>query len=101
MHDDELQTLFTLARKAQDRLDTSRPELAFATRMQAVVRTTRQDFGVTGRFQTWLRATMGLATVTGILAFFVLAEREAIVSDDTLTAWWTDNSAAWDLQLFN
>ncbi|HEX2746547.1 MAG TPA: hypothetical protein VHM91_01000 [Verrucomicrobiales bacterium] len=101
MQDDELQNLLTRARRAQNRLDTSRSELAFATRMQSVLRTTRQDFGTAGRFQTWLRATVGLATVTGILAFFVLAGREAIESDDTLTAWWTNSSAVWDFQLFN
>jgi hypothetical protein len=101
MQDADYQNLLSRARRAQERLDTSRPEMAFETRMQSVIKTTRQDFGPAGRFQTWLRAAVGLATVTGIIAFFALAGREAIDSDDTLNAWWTDSSTAWDLQLFN
>ena len=101
MHDDDLSNLLSSARRGQERMHTSRPELAFETRMQAVLKTTRQDFGPVSRFQTWIRATVGLATVTGIIAFLVLAGREAIDGDDTLNAWWTGNSTAWDLELFN
>lgn len=101
MQDNELNDLLAGARRAQKRLDTSRSELFFETRMQSVVKATRQDFGPAHRFQTWFRTAAGLATVTGIIAFLVLAGREAIESEDILAAWWTDNAAAWDLQLFN
>ena len=101
MQDEEFTDLLSKARSAQERLDTSRAELAFETRMQSVVKTTRQDYGLAGRFQTWFRSMMGLATITGIIAFLVLTGREGIDTDDTLNAWWTDNSAAWDLQMFN
>jgi hypothetical protein len=101
MQDAELTSLLSSARCAQDRLDTSRPEIAFETRMQAVLKTTKQDFGAAERFQTWLRASVGLATVTGILAFVLLIGRETTDSDDTLNAWWSVNSGTWDLQLFN
>ena len=101
MHDDELSELLSRARRAQERLDTSRPELAFETRMQSVLKTTAQAPGPISRFHTWLRATVGLAAATGVLAFLFLAGRNAIESEDTLTAWWTGNAATWDLQLFN
>ena len=101
MHDDELSELLICARRAHDRLDTSRPELAFETRMQAVLRNTAQHYGPVRRFHSWIRATIGLAAASGIIAFLFLAGRDAIESDDVLTAWWTGNAAAWDLQLFN
>ena len=101
MQDDELTGFLSRARRAQERLDTSRAELAFETRMQSVIKTTRQNPGPEMLFQTWFRATVGLATITGMIAFLVLAGREAADADDTIHAWWTDNAAAWDLQLFN
>jgi hypothetical protein len=101
MQDNEFNDLLSEARRAQKRLDTSRSELFFETRMQSVVRATPQDFGPANRVHTWFRAAAGLAAVTGILAFLVLAGREAIDSEDILAAWWTDNAAAWNLQLFN
>jgi hypothetical protein len=101
MHDDELSELLSRARLAQQRLDTERAELAFETRMQSVISGTAQAPGPVSRFQTWLRATIGLAAATGIVAFLFLVGRGTIEVEDTLTAWWTDNAALWDLQLFN
>jgi hypothetical protein len=101
MHDDELSELLARARLAQQRLDTARAELAFETRMQSVISGTAQAPGPASRFQTWLRATIGLAAATGIVAFLFLVGRGTIEAEDTLTAWWTDNAALWDLQLFN
>ena len=69
--------------------------------MQSVVRNTSRAPGPARRFQAWRRATVGLATAVGILAFFFLAGRGAIESDDTLHAWWTDNAAVWQMELFN
>ena len=101
MQDNELSELLSSARRAASRLDTARAELAFETRMQSVVRGTAQGPGPASRFQMWLRATVGLATAVGILAFLFLAGRGAIESEDTLNAWWTNNAAVWDLELFN
>ena len=101
MQDNELSELLASARRAAVRLDTARTELAFETRMQAVVRGTAQASGPASRFHEWLRATIGLATAVGIMAFFFLAGREAIESEDTLHAWWTDNAAVWQMELFN
>ena len=101
MHDNELSELLSSARRAAARLDTARAELAFETRMQSVVRATAQAPGPASRFQMWLRATIGLATAVGILAFLFLAGRGAIESEDTLNAWWTDNAVVWDQELFN
>ncbi len=101
MQDNELRELLSGARRASARLDTARTELAFETRMQSVIRSTAQAPGPVSRFHTWLRATVGLATAVGILAFFFLAGREAVESDDTLHAWWTDNAAVWQMELFN
>ena len=101
MQDNELTELLSSARRAASRFDTARSELAFETRMQPVIRGTTQAPGPASRFQTWLRATIGLATAVGILAFFFLAGRGTLESDDTLNAWWTDNAAVWDLELFN
>jgi len=101
MHDDELSELLTRARRVHDRLDTSRPELAFETRMQSVLRNTAQHYGPVSRFHAWRRATIGLAAAAGIIAFLFFAGRDAIEPEDVLTAWWTSNAAAWDLQLFN
>ena len=101
MQDNELSELLSRARTASARLDTARAELAFETRMQSVIRGSAQSPGPASRFQTWLRATIGLATVAGILMFFFLTGRGDIESADTLTAFWTDSAAAWDFQLFN
>jgi hypothetical protein len=101
MHDDELSELLSRARRAHERLDTSRPELAFETRMHSVLKTTAQAPGPVSRFHTWLRSTVGLAAATGMVAFLFLAGRNAIETEDILTAWWSDNAAAWDMQLFN
>ena len=101
MPHDDLSDLFSQARRASARLDTERAELAFETRMQAIIRGTARLPGPALRFHLWLRATIGLATAVGILAFFFIAGREGMEMEDTLTAWWSGNSAVWDLQLFN
>lgn len=101
MQDNELSELLSRARRATARLDTARPEMAIETRMQSVIRGTAQAPGPVSRFHTWLRATVGLATAVGVLAFSFLAGREAIESDDTLNAWWTNNATVWDMELFN
>jgi hypothetical protein len=82
-------------------MDTARAELAFETRMEAVLRGTAQAPGPEGRFQMWLRGTVGLAAATGLMAFFFIAGRGAIETEDTLTAWLTDNATVWDAQLFD
>ena len=101
MQHDEMSELLSRAHRAANRLDTARAELAFETRMQAIVRGTAQPEGPARRFQTWLRATVGLAAAVGVLTFIFLTGRAAIESEDALTAWWTDNAAARDLDLFN
>lgn len=101
MPQDELSDLLSQARRAAERMDTSRAELAFETRMQAGIRGTAQPAGPVARFQTWLRGTIGLASAVGVIAFLFLAGRGAIEVEDTLTAWWGDSAAVWDLQLFN
>ena len=101
MQDNELSELLASARRAAVRLDTARTELAFETRMQAVVRGTAQASGPASRFHEWLRATIGLATAVGVLAFLFLAARGTIESEDTLNAWWTNNASIWDMELFN
>lgn len=98
---DELRELLIRARRAQGRLDTSRPELAFETRMQSVINDRQRAREPARRFRTWLRATIGLAAATAIFTFLFLAGRGTAQRDDTLAAWLTDNAAAWDLQLFN
>lgn len=101
MQDNELSELLSRAHRAAARLDTSRPELAIETRMQSLIRGTAQAPGPVSRFQAWLRATIGLATAVGVLAFLFLAARGTIESEDTLSAWWTDNATIWDMELFN
>lgn len=101
MQDTELSELLSRARRAAARLDTSRPELAIETRMQSVVRGTAQAPGPVSRFQAWVRATIGLATAVGVMAFLFLAARGTIDSEDTLNAWWTNNASIWDTELFN
>lgn len=100
MQDNELSELLSLARAAGLRLDTARAELAFETRMQSVIRGTGQAQGPESRFHAWLRAVIGLSTVAGVIMFFFLTGRGEIESSDSLAAFWTDNAAAWDLQLF-
>jgi hypothetical protein len=101
MDDSEISDLLQRARRAQERVDTSRPELFFETRMQSVLKTVRRPHGGAGRFQAWIRASAILAAATGLLAFFSLSSWEEIDTEDTLYAWWTDNSAALNLQLFS
>jgi hypothetical protein len=101
MEDNELSEILSRARHAGTRLDTTRAELAFETRMQSVIRDTVQIPGVESRFHTWLRAVIGLATVAGVIMFLFLTGRGEIESTDTLAAFWTDSAAAWDLQLFD
>ena len=99
--DNELSDLLARARSAQRRMDTARAELAFETRLQQVLLPGSRDAGPAGRFHTWLRAAIGLASATGVVAFLFLTGRPAAELDDTLTAWWTDSAAAWDAQLFD
>jgi hypothetical protein len=101
MHDNDLTELFARARTASARLDTARAELAFATRMAAVISRRAQLPGPAATFQTWLRAVIGLAAAAGIMLFFFITGRGDLESADTLHAFWTDSAAAWDLQLFD
>lgn len=101
MHDQDLSELMSRARAAGARLDTSRAELAFETRMAAVVRGNAQFPGSAGKFHTWLRAVICLSAAVGIMLFLFITGRGEIESADTLHAFWTDNAAAWDLQLFD
>ena len=101
MQDNELSELLSRARTAGARLDTARAELAFETRMASVIRGRAQSPGPASRFQTWLRAVIGLATAAGLLMFFFLTGLGDIESTDTLSAFWTDSAAAWDFQLFD
>ncbi len=101
MHDNELSELLSRARTAGARLDASRAELAFETRMAAVVRGTAQDTGPADKFHAWLRAVIGLAAAAGIMLFLFITGRGDVESADTLHAFWTDSAAAWDLQLFD
>ncbi len=100
MEDSDLSDLLLRARRAQDRVDTSRQELYFETRMRPVLRVTRQRPGTLGRFQEWVRATALLAAATGVVAFFAISGWEEVETEDTLNAWWTNSSAAWNLQFF-
>lgn len=101
MHDNELSELLARARAGSERLGTARAELAFETRMQSIVRETVQETGPAARFQTWLRAVMGLATVAGIIMFLFITGRADVDSSDMFAAFWTDNSTLWDVQLFD
>lgn len=101
MQDNELSELLSRARAGSERMGTARAELAFETRMQSVIRNSVQSPGPGTRFQEWLRAVIGLATVAGVMMFFFLTGHGQIESDDMLSAFWTDNSAVWDVQLFN
>ncbi len=101
MHDNELSELLSRARAGGARLDTARAELAFETRMQSIVRETMQAPGPAGRFQAWLRAVIGLSAVAGVMMFLFITGRGEIESTDMFTAFWTDHSTLWDVQLFD
>lgn len=101
MHDNELSELLSRARTASARLDTARAELAFETRMLPVIRGRAQDAGPAARFQMWLRATIGLAAAAGVMLFIFITGRAETEAADTFTAFWTDNAAVWDRQLFD
>jgi hypothetical protein len=102
MPDNELSQLLLQARQAAQRMDTSRAALAFETRMGAVLRQQQQAAaGPVSRFHTWLRATIGFAAATGVFAFLFLTTRPAVEMEDTLTAWFSGGSTAWDMELFN
>jgi len=101
MPDHELSELMSRARAAGGRLDTARAELAFETRMAAVISRRAQLPGPAATFQTWRSAVIGLAAAAGVMLFFFITGRGDLESADTLHAFWTGSAAAWDLQLFD
>ena len=101
MQDNELSELLSRARRAGQRLDTARAELAFETRMSARVRGTPQSAGAEARFRMWLRGLMGLATATGVAAALFISTRGRAELDDTLAAFWTGNSTALQLSILD
>jgi hypothetical protein len=96
MNDSEFNSLLRNARRAAARLDFSREEYGFATRMHQIAATTAPDLRPVQLLRYWATAAAATATLAGITAAFTMSTAQIRDREDALAGFWDSGATLWN-----
>ncbi len=93
--------LLQQARAAHERMDLSRFEYGFETRLAAALSRLERPATPVDQLMLWWKSATVLAAGMGIVIFFFIAGRGRVEAEDALAAWASQGSRPWNAQLFS